>query len=117
LRVWALTHTHRPMARTRTQAYLLRLAFWNSSTWIFYLKRMIRKGKNQTGIGFTHTPPREGRKPGVFMNPRVTHMYCFLAWRGAETWGFHESPSYPHVLLSGLERKNWTTHKTHNVGT
>ncbi len=28
--------------------------------------------------------------------------------RGAETWGFHESPSYPHihVLLSGLEKKN-----------
>ena len=24
---------------------------------------------------------REGRKPGVFMNPRVTHKYCFLAWR------------------------------------
>ena len=39
--------------------------------------------------------PREGRKPGVFMNPRVTHKYCFLAWR---------------------ERIE-STHKTHNVGT
>ena len=29
-----------------------------------------------------------------------------FSWRGAETWGFHESPSYPHVWLSGLERKN-----------
>jgi hypothetical protein len=29
-----------------------------------------------------------------------------LGRRGAETWGFHESPSYPQVLLSGLERKN-----------
>jgi hypothetical protein len=38
---------------------------------------------------------REGRKPGVFMNPRVTHMYCFLAWK---------------------ERIE-STHKTHNVGT
>ena len=37
----------------------------------------------------------EGRKPGVFMNPRVTHKYCFLAWR---------------------ERIE-STQKTHHVGT
>ena len=30
------------------------------------------------------------------------------AWRGAETWGFHESPSYPHMycFLVWMERKN-----------
>ncbi len=31
-----------------------------------------------------------------------------LVWRGAETWGFHESPSYPHkyCFLVWMERKN-----------
>jgi len=30
------------------------------------------------------------------------------AKRGAETWGFHESPSYPHMycFLVWMERKN-----------
>ena len=38
--------------------------------------------------------------------------------RGAETWGFHESPSYPHMycFLAWRERIE-SSHKTHHVGT
>ena len=38
--------------------------------------------------------------------------------RGAETWGFHESPSYPNMycFLAWRERTEFT-HKTHHVGT
>ena len=35
-------------------------------------------------------------------------------WRGKETWGFHESPSYPHVyyFLAWRERMESSTEKT-----
>jgi len=38
--------------------------------------------------------------------------------RGAETWGFHEPPSYPHMscFLAWRERIE-SSHKTHYVGT
>ena len=38
--------------------------------------------------------------------------------RGAETWGFHESPSYPNMycFLAWRERIE-STNKTHHVGT
>jgi hypothetical protein len=37
----------------------------------------------------------------------MQHTYFVVsAERGAETWGFHESPSYPHMFAFGLERKN-----------
>ncbi len=41
----------------------------------------------------------------------------FIA-RGAETWGFHESQSYPNMycFLAWRERIE-STHKTHHVGT
>jgi hypothetical protein len=35
-------------------------------------------------------------------------------WRGVETWGFHESPSYPHMycFLDWRERMESSTEKT-----
>ncbi len=40
-------------------------------------------------------------------------MYVFCQ-RGAETWGFHESPSYPHMycFLAWRERMESSTEKT-----
>ncbi len=38
----------------------------------------------------------------------IQKIFQDLFWRGAETWGFHESPSYPHMycFLVWMERKN-----------
>jgi hypothetical protein len=46
------------------------------SSFFFHWARgaLSTRRRNSTGLG-------EGRKPGVFMNPRVTHKYSFLAWR------------------------------------
>jgi hypothetical protein len=45
-------------------------------------------------------------------------LLLIICWRGAETWGFHESPSYPNMycFLAWRERIE-STHKTHHVGT
>jgi hypothetical protein len=61
------------------------------------------------GTIFTRAMFRPKKKVDVFFPARKAAdepWEVVNSRRGAETWGFHESPSHPNILLSGLERKN-----------
>jgi hypothetical protein len=50
---------------------------------------------------------RYDRNKNLNANIFLDGAHCMVL-RGAETWGFHESPSYPHMycFLVWMERKN-----------
>jgi hypothetical protein len=75
---------------------------------------------NKEGLEFYYTVEKNWKEK---YNDKAKFSVLINGWetsirRGAETWGFHESSSYPHMycFLAWRERIE-STHKTHHVGT